>query len=164
MGGVRRVVWLLVSGVVAGVVGHGAMGLIFYSPPMQALLYMDPVQSEIFLSICQPRNIPTCAAGIILLSILHAVFFAVFQPSIPGRTWFRKGIFWGFTIWALYWLFQEWLLYTMLLGVPILMNIVELSVLLIGSLVEGVMIALFLVWLKPVSLAHPDETIRQHSE
>ena len=44
----------------------------------------------------------------------------------------------------MYWLFQEWFIYHTLLGEPILLNLLELAILFIGSLMEGVIIAFFL--------------------
>jgi len=44
----------------------------------------------------------------------------------------------------MYWVFQEWFVYHTLLGEPILLNILELAILLAGSLVEGMIIALIL--------------------
>jgi hypothetical protein len=44
----------------------------------------------------------------------------------------------------MYWLFQERFIYNTLLGKPLLLNLLELSILLIGSLVEGVIIVFFL--------------------
>jgi hypothetical protein len=40
--------------------------------------------------------------------------------------------------------FQEWFIYNTLLGEPILLNLLELGVLLLGSIVEGIVIAFFL--------------------
>jgi flagellar biosynthesis protein FliQ len=44
----------------------------------------------------------------------------------------------------MYWLSQEWFIYHTLLGEPLLLNILELSILLTGSLVDGLIIAFFL--------------------
>ena len=44
----------------------------------------------------------------------------------------------------MYWLFQEWLIYNLLLGEPLFLNLLELTILMPGSLVEGIMIAFFL--------------------
>lgn len=53
----------------------------------------------------------------------------LFLPSIPGKTWIGKGAFWG--------------LHT-LLAEPLLLNLLELAILLLGSAVEGMVIALIL--------------------
>ena len=53
-------------------------------------------------------------------------------------------MFWGLTIWVMYWLSQEWFIYHTLLKEPLLLNLLELAILLIGSLVEGLIIAFFL--------------------
>jgi hypothetical protein len=66
------------------------------------------------------------------------------MASIPGKTWLKKGLFWGLTIWLMYWLFQEWFIYNTLLGEPLILNILELTILMLGSLVEGIVIAFFL--------------------
>ena len=79
--------------------------------------------------------------GLVILSIVHSWLFSVLQPSIPGKTWIRKGLFWGAAIWAMYWLFQEWFIYHTLLGEPIVLNLLELAILLTGALIEGVAIA-----------------------
>jgi hypothetical protein len=44
----------------------------------------------------------------------------------------------------MFWLFQEWFIYQTLLGEPLILNLLELSILLLGSLVEGAIIAFFL--------------------
>jgi hypothetical protein len=44
----------------------------------------------------------------------------------------------------MYWLFQEWFIYNTLLGEPVLLNLFELSILLLGSLAEGIILAFFL--------------------
>jgi hypothetical protein len=44
----------------------------------------------------------------------------------------------------MFWLFQEWFIYHTLLGEPLILNLLELSILLLGSLVEGAIIAFFL--------------------
>jgi len=79
--------------------------------------------------------------GIVILSISHSWLFSVLQKSIPGKNWINKGVFWGMTIWLMYWVFQEWFIYHTLLQEPILLNLVELTILLMGSLVEGLIIS-----------------------
>jgi len=81
--------------------------------------------------------------GLVILSIIHAWLFSVLMPSIPGKTWWKKGLFWGLTIWLVYWLFQEWFIYNTLLGEPLFLNALELTILILGSLVEGIVIAFF---------------------
>ena len=83
--------------------------------------------------------------GLIVLSVIHAYFFSIFEPSIPGMTWQKKGLFWGFTIRAMFWLFQEWFIYHTLLGEPLILNALELTILLTGSLIEGLIISFLLV-------------------
>ena len=72
---------------------------------------------------------------------MHAWLFSVFSPSVPGKTWLRKGLFWGLTIWLMYWVFQEWFVDHTLLGGPWFLILLELVLLLIGSLVEGLVIS-----------------------
>jgi len=134
---------ILVAGLVGGFVGNGVLGAIFSSPPVQAVLYNPEWQSALFIEITPKRNIPVSVAGLVMLSVVHAWLFSILQPSMPGRTWLRKGLFWGVAIWSMYWLFQEWFIYNSLLGEPLLLNILELSILMLGSLVEGAVIAFF---------------------
>jgi len=135
---------ILVAGLVGGFIGNGVLGALFSSHPIQTILYNTEWQSQPFLEITPKRNIPVSVAGLVILSVIHAWLFSVLMPSIPGRTWLNKGLFWGLTIWLMYWLFQEWFIYNTLLGEPLLLNMLELTVLMLGSLVEGVVIAFFL--------------------
>ncbi|HET9651775.1 MAG TPA: hypothetical protein VFP36_06275, partial [Usitatibacter sp.] len=59
------------------------------------------------------------------------------------------GLFWGFAIWALYWVVQEWFVHNVVLGNPTWLDLVELAILLLGSLTEGVVIALILARERP---------------
>lgn len=138
------VVKILVAGLLGGFIGNGVLGALFSSPPVQAILYNPEWQSQLFIEITPKRNIPVSVAGLVVLSIIHAWLFSVLMPSIPGRTWAKKGLFWGLTIWLMYWLFQEWFIYNTLLGEPLLLNVLELTILMLGSLVEGIVIAFFL--------------------
>ena len=135
---------ILVAGVVGGFIGNGVLGALFSSPPVQSILYNPEWQSRLFIEITPQRNIPVSVAGLVVLSVIHAWLFSVLMPSIPGKTWVKKGLFWGLTIWLMYWLFQEWFIYNTLLGEPPLLNILELAILMLGSLVEGIVIAFFL--------------------
>ncbi|HYT15341.1 MAG TPA: hypothetical protein VEL80_03005 [Burkholderiales bacterium] len=134
---------IVVAGLIGGFVGNGVLGAVFSSPPVQAVLYNPEWQSALFTEITPQRNIPVSVSGLVILSIVHAWLFNVLRPSIPGRTWLRKGLFWGLAIWSMYWLFQEWFIYNTLLGEPLLLNVLELSILMFGSLVEGAVIAFF---------------------
>lgn len=135
---------IITAGLIGGFVGNGVLGALFSTPPVQAILYNPDFQSALFIAITPKRNIPVSVAGLVVLSVIHAWLFSIFKPSIPGHTWLRKGLFWGMTILLMYWLFQEWFIYNTLLGEPLLLNLLELSLLLVGSLVEGVVIAFFL--------------------
>jgi len=134
---------IVVAGLVGGFIGDAVLGAVFSSPPVQAVLYNREWQSALFIEITPKRNIPVSVAGLVMLSVVHAWLFSVLRPSIPGRTWLRKGLFWGLAIWSMYWLFQEWFIYNTLLGEPLFLNVLELSILMLGSLVEGVVIAFF---------------------
>ena len=48
---------------------------------------------------------------------------------------------WGLVLWALYWLPQEWFIYITLLREPLPLAGLELLILGLGSIVEGVIIA-----------------------
>jgi hypothetical protein len=132
------------AGIVGGLLGNGILGAMFSAPPIRRLLYDPTIQSQLFLDVTPQRDIPVSVGGLVVLSVIHAWLFVVLMPSIPGRTWMRKGAFWGLVIWLMYWVFQEWFIYHTLLGEPLLLNLLELAILLFGSVAEGVAIALFL--------------------
>ena len=133
-----------VAGLVGGFVGNAVLGAMFSSALIRRILYDPMLQSRLFLEVTPQRNIPVSVAGLVLLSVIHAWLFAILMPSIPGRTWIRKGAFWGLAIWLMYWLFQEWFIYHTLLAEPLLLNALELGILLLGSMVEGLLISLIL--------------------
>jgi hypothetical protein len=135
---------IIFSGLIAGFISEGVLGALFMSPPIQSILYNPNWQSKLFLEITPTRDLLPSIVGIVILSISHSWFFFIFQPSIPGKTYFQKGLFWGFTIWLMYWVFQEWFIYHTLLREPIMLNLVELVILLAGSVIEGVIISRFL--------------------
>lgn len=135
---------ILVAGLVGGFIGNGVLGALFSSPPIQSMLYNPDWQSPLFIEITPKRNIAVSVAGLVILSIIHAWLFHVLKPAIPGRVWQKKGLFWGVTIWLMYWVFQEWFIYNNLLGEPLLLNALELGILLMGALAEGIVIAFFL--------------------
>lgn len=135
---------IMLAGLVAGLVSHGLLGMIFTSTAIESIIYHPELQSELFNQVVPQRNVYQTLLGLSLLSILHSGFYAIFYQSIPGSTWIRKGLFWGFTLWALYWLFQDWFMFHTLLNEPVLMNLFQLSIMLICSLIEGLLIALIL--------------------
>ncbi len=135
---------IILAGLIGGFVGNGVLGAIFSSPPIRSILYNPELQSQLFIEVTPKRNIPVSVVGLVILSILHAWLFNVFKAAVPGKTWLHKGLFWGMTIFLMFWVFQEWFIYHTLLGEPLLLNLLELSILLIGSLTEGVIIAFFL--------------------
>ncbi len=132
---------IIYSGLIAGFVSEGFLGVTFTSVPIKKILYNPDWQSKIFLEVTPTRDLLPSVAGIVILSIAHSWLFAVFQKSIPGKTWFKQGLFWGFIIWLMYWVFQEWFIYHTLLQEPILLNAVELIILLMGSFIEGLIIS-----------------------
>jgi hypothetical protein len=140
----NSVVKILVAGLVGGFLGNGVLGALFSSPTVYSVLYNPEWQSQLFMEITPKRNMPVSVAGLVVLSVIHSWLFSVFMPSIPGKTWAKKGLFWGLTIWLMYWLFQEWFIYNTLLGEPLLLNMLELVILMFGSMVEGMIIAFFL--------------------
>lgn len=131
----------LVAGWLGGFIGNAFLGAAFSSPWIKDVLYNPAWQSQLFLQITPQRNIAVSVIGLVVLSGLHGALFKLFQSAIPGRTAWQKGAFWGLCIWAMYWLFQEWFIYITLLGEPVLLASLELVILLIGSLIEGIVIA-----------------------
>ena len=135
---------IIIAGLIGGFIGEGIMGGLFMSPPINSILYNPEIQSQLFIEITPDRDLFKSITGMVVLSIAHAWFYSIFIQSIPGKTWIKKGLFWGFTIWLMYWVFQEWFIYHTLLNEPILLNLLELTILLLGSLAEGIIIAWFL--------------------
>jgi hypothetical protein len=135
---------IIIAGLIGGFIGEGIMGGLFMSPPINSILYNPEIQSQLFIDITPDRDLFKSIAGMVVLSIAHAWFYSIFFKSIPGKTWVKKGLFWGFTIWLMYWVFQEWFIYHTLLNEPIILNLLELIILLLGSLAEGIIIAWFL--------------------
>jgi hypothetical protein len=132
---------IMYTGLIAGFVSEAILGALFMSPPVQYVLYNPEWQSHLFIEITPTRNLFKSVAGLVVLSIAHSWLYDVFKPSIPGHNWVRKGVFWGFTIWLMYWVFQEWFIYHTLLREPLLLNLLELTLLFIGSIAEGLIIA-----------------------
>ncbi len=135
---------IVVAGLLGGFVSEAVLGALFVNPVIHSILYNPNLQSRMFIEITTQRNLPVSISGLIVLSVIHGWLYVVFAPSIPGGTWFKKGLFWGLTIWLMFWLFQEWFIYHTLLGEPILLNALELALLLVGSCVEGLTIAFVL--------------------
>lgn len=131
----------LIAGWLGGLAGNALLGAIFSSPWARSILYNPAVQSQAFISLTPQRNIALSVIGLVALSGAHGVLYAALLPSIPGDSWQRKGIWWGFALWATYWLFQEWFIYVTLLHEPVALAAFELSILLLGSLLEGLVIA-----------------------
>lgn len=132
----------IVAGLLGGFIGNGVLGALFSAPLIKSILYNPALQSQLFIDITPKRNIPISVTGLVLLSAIHGWLFAVLKPSIPGSNWIQKGLFWGLSIWAMYWLFQEWFIYHTLLQEPLILNFLELVLLLGGSVIEGLIISL----------------------
>jgi hypothetical protein len=129
------------AGIIGGLAGNGISGVLFTLPPVQSVLYNPALQSAVFLQITPLRDIPLSVAGLVALSIIHAGLFSILLPGIPGKTWIAKGIFFGIVIWSMFWVFQEWFVYHTLLGEPLLLNVLELALLLPGTIIEGMIIS-----------------------
>ena len=140
----KTVTLIIVSGLLAGLIGNAVLGILFTLPPIQSILYNPELQSSLFLEITVLRNVPYSVAGLVVLSVIHSALYYVFRSAMPGKTWLRKGLFWGLVIWLMFWVFQEWFIYHTLLQEPFLLNLLELVLLLVGSLLEGIVIAFFL--------------------
>jgi hypothetical protein len=132
---------IVLVGLIAGTVSEALLGALFMMPPTQSILYNPGIQSRLYIDITPTRNLPLSIGGLVVLGIIHTWLFVVFMRSIPGKAWVKKGLFWGFTIWLMYWVFQEWFVYHTLLLEPLLLNLFELVLLLLGSLAEGLIIA-----------------------
>lgn len=132
----------ILAGLAAAFVANGFLGAVFSSPIVQALLYDPQQQSELFRTITPTRNIPVSVAGLVVLGGIHGLLFKILEPSIPGERRWQKGTLWGVIIWATYWLAQEWFIYITLLREPLHLALVELLILLVGSIIEGILIAI----------------------
>jgi hypothetical protein len=132
---------IILVGLIAGAVSEALLGTLFMMPFTQSILYNPGVQSQLYINITPTRNLPLSVGGLVVLSIIHAWLFTVLMHAIPGGTWVKKGLFWGVVIWLMYWVFQEWWIYHTLLLEPLILNLLELVLLLLGSLVEGLIIA-----------------------
>jgi hypothetical protein len=90
------------------------------------------MQSRLYIATTPLRNIPVSVGCLVVLSVIYSWFFTVFASSIPGGSWIKKGLFWGLTIWLMFWVFQEWFIYHTLLAEPVQLNLQELATLLAG--------------------------------
>lgn len=131
----------LLAGWVGGFAGNALLGTAFSSQWAQNALYNPSLQSPLFLEITPQRDILVSVAGLVCLSGIHGLLYHILESAIPGGIWWRKGLCWGIALWALFWLFQEWFIYMTLFGEPWLLAMLELLILLMGSLLEGVVIA-----------------------
>lgn len=142
----NKILKIIYSGLIAGFLSECLLGFLFTSKFIRSFLYDPQLQSSQFLEVTSHRvvSLPVTIIGLIVLSIIHAWLFTVFQKALPGTTWLKKGLFWGLTVWLMYWVFQEWFIFHTLLGEPLMLVCLELSLLLLGSMVEGLIISKFL--------------------
>lgn len=145
----------LLAGWIGGFIGNGLLGALFSSPPVQGILYNPALQSQLFITLTPQRDLAVSVIGLVMLSGLHGVLFAVLRPSIPGNSWLTKGLWWGLFLWASYWLFQEWFIYVTLLREPITLAALELGILLLGSLLEGAVISRLMDCRRKTEQSHP---------
>lgn len=132
---------IFIGGITAGFISEGIMGAIFSSSPVQAILYNPSIQSKLFMEITPLRNLLISVTGMIILSIIHSwLYYRIILP-LNFKSWIRSGLFWGSIIWAMYWVFQEWFIYHTLLNEPLMLCLLELTILLAGSFIEGLIIA-----------------------
>ena len=134
---------VVLIGLISGFVGNGILGFLFSLPVVKTILYNPLLQSELFIQITPQRDVLTSVIGLIILSIIPTYLYITLIRSIPGATWISKGIFWGFSIWGMFWVTQEWFIYHTLLQEPLILNFLELTLLLVGSLAQGLVIAYF---------------------
>ncbi|HET9641463.1 MAG TPA: hypothetical protein VFP46_01265 [Candidatus Paceibacterota bacterium] len=132
---------IIVVGLLAGLGSEVVLGILFANPVTMSVLYNPAIQGQAFLSVTPHRDLLASVTGLVVLSVIHAWLYVVLSASVPGRTWLRKGLSWGVFIWLMYWVFQEWFIYHTLLDEPYLLNALELVLLLVGSLIEGMIIA-----------------------
>lgn len=137
----RMTAWSWLAGLAGGLAGNGVLGLLFTSRWAQAILHDPERQSALFLTVTPQRDVAVSVAGLVLLSSLHGWLYLKLRGALGGSTWWQRGLVWGATIWAMYWLFQEWFVYVTLLGEPVPLAAFELLLLLLGALVEGSVIA-----------------------
>lgn len=137
----NQILKIIGAGLIAGFVSEGILGALFMNSVVQSILYNPNIQSQLFIDITPQRDMVVSIVGLIVLSIIHAWLYTIYVQSIPGKTWAGKGLFWGLTIWLMFWVFQEWFIYHTLLGEPLILNALELVILLAGSIVEGLIIA-----------------------
>lgn len=127
----------------SGFLGNAISGILFTLPITAGILYNPSLQSDLFLEIAPMRNIPLSVAGLIVLSIIPTYLFATLRNAMPGGTWFRIGLFWGFAIWGMFWVTQEWFVYYTLLHEPLILALFELLLLLPGAMAQGLTMAYF---------------------
>lgn len=154
-----RILWPMVAGWIGGFLGNALLGAAFSSPWVRAVLYHPGWQSRLFIDITPQRDIAVSVVGLIALSGLHGILFRQLVLSLPGRSWLEKGLVWGVILWAIYWLFQEWFIYVTLLHEPLPLALLELFILLFGSLLEGAVIARLLIGRSPA--VSPDKLQHQ---
>jgi hypothetical protein len=138
------IIKILISSFIAGFIAEGFMGAAFSGGPARSILYDPDIQSRLFIEITPTRNLAYSIFGLLVWSSFHGFVFKRFLPLIPGSNQIQKGIFFGIGIWFFYWLPQEWFMFHTLIREPILLCLLELCILIIGSIIQGVILALFI--------------------
>lgn len=128
-------------GLIAGIVSQMIMGGLFMSPLVQSILYNPEFQSQLFLEITPQRDLLPSVLGLIIFSIVYGIIYPRVFSVLPGEKWWQKGLWFGFFIWLLYWVPQEWFIYRTLLHEPLWLNLFELTLCLIGTFAQGIVIA-----------------------
>jgi hypothetical protein len=133
----------------AGLAGAVAFfaGLLLFFGPAQGILTDPELQGAKMLRVFfeieplpRPFVHPVMLAGLVTFGLIHALVFAVIQPSLPGRGW-RKGLSFGVVLWLLMVLWFEFFMVWNVLGEPLPLVALELALWLGVNLVEGVAIA-----------------------
>lgn len=90
----QRIIKIILTGLIAGFISKGILGVFFTIPFIKSILYNPNIQSQLFIEITPHRDIPFSVAGLVVLSVIHAWLFVIFVSEIPGETWIKKGFFW----------------------------------------------------------------------
>lgn len=138
----------IVAGWVGAFAGNALLGFAFTSPWVTAWLLDPALQSAAFLELARTRNVSLSVAGLVVLGAIPGWAYVRLRAAVPGGTAWKRGLWWGLLLWALYWLPQEWFIYVTLLREPLPLAALELMILLAGCLLQGAIIAI-IVELRP---------------
>lgn len=136
---VRTALW----GLLAAFVSQGLMGVLFLNPWTQGLLYHEQWQSLLYRQVTPQRDLLPSIVGLVVWGLIPAFLHRRLAPS--GSPW-RAGLATATWIWLLFWLPQEWFIYVTLLGEPLPLAGLELVLAALGSLAQGLLLA---IGLKP---------------